>query len=99
MMAMQLMSEWLLQDKIAELQNKSNLTSQDKMLLSLCQKEIEVIKKLKLFGIDMTGSCQEVIERLENQEIQFFNRKEYDLMCEKSRKYDLISKITNTKLE
>lgn len=99
MMAMQLMSEWLLQDKIAELQNKSNLTSQDKMLLSLCQKEIEVIKKLKLFGIDMTGSCQEVIERLENQEIQFFNRKEYDLMCEKSIKYDLISKITNTKLE
>ena len=99
MMAMQLMSEWLLQDKIAELQNKSNLTSQDKMLLSLSQKEIEVIKKLKLFGIDMTGSCQEVIERLENQEIQFFNRKEYDSMCEKSRKYDLISKITNTKLE
>lgn len=99
MMAMQLMSEWLLEEKITELQNKANLTPQDKMRLSLCQKEIEVIKKLKLFGIDMTGSCQEVIERLENQEIQFFNRKEYDLMCEKSRKYDLISKITNTKLE
>ena len=93
---MQLMSEWLLEEKIDELQHKSNLESIEKMLLSLCQKELEVIKNLKIFGIDMTGTRQEVVDRMKNQEIRFFNEKEFEQILEKARKYDSIFEIVNS---
>lgn len=96
-MHQQLMSEWLLEEKITELQNKANLTPQDKIRLSLCQKEIEIIKKLKIFGVDMTGTCQEAVDRMKHQEILFINEKEFEQIIEKARKYDLIFEIANNK--
>lgn len=95
-MSMQFISEHLLEETIRQLEEESNLKS-NKLLYNLCKKELAVIQKLKINGIDMTGTTNEFNERIEKQAIYFMQPQEFEAMEEKARKYDEICRLINSK--
>jgi hypothetical protein len=90
---MQIVSEKLLVAKIKELTEKTDLSNPEKVLLNLCQKELSVISKLKIEGLDMTGTVQEVDKRIESQSIYFMKKEEFDQMKEKADRFDALKRI------
>ncbi len=89
----QLISEKLLEAKIKELTGKTDLSNPEELILYLCQKEFSVINKLKIEGIDMTGTVQEVDERIESQSIYFMKKEKYDQMKEKADRFDTLKRL------
>ena len=90
---MQLVSEKLLESEIKELADKKNLSNSEELLLNLCRKELSVICKLKIEGIDMTGTVQEVDERIESQSIYFMKKEEFDQIKEKAARFDAFKRL------
>ena len=90
---MQLVSERLLESRIKELTEISDLSNSEELLLNLCQKELSVISKLKIEGIDMTGTLQEVDERIESQSIYFMEKEEFDQIKEKADRFDALKRL------
>lgn len=90
---MQLVSEKLLESEIKELADKKNLSNSEELLLNLCRKELSVISKLKIEGIDMTGTVQEVDERIESQSIYFMKKEEFDQIKEKAARFDALKRL------
>lgn len=95
-MSMQFISEHLLEETIKQLEEENNLKD-NKLLYNLCKKELTVIQKLKINGIDMTGTTNEFNERIGKQSIYFMQPQEFEQMEEKARKYDEICKFINSK--
>lgn len=89
----QLISEKLLEAKINQLTEKTDLIGEETMLLNLCQKELSVISKLKIEGIDMTGTVQKVDKRIESQSIYFMKKEEFDQMKEKAERFDALKRL------
>ena len=89
----QLICERLLESKIKELAEKSDLSNSEELLLNLCRKELSVISKLKIEGIDMTGTVQEVDERIESQSIYFMKKEEFDQIKEKADRFDELKRL------
>lgn len=90
---MQLISEKLLESEIKDLADKKDLSNSEELLLNLCRKELSVISKLKIEGIDMTGTVQEVDERIKSQSIYFMKKEEFDQMREKASRLDALKKF------
>ena len=90
---MQLVSEKLLESRIKELAEKKDLSNSEELLLNLCRKELSVISKLKIEGIDMTGTVQEVDERIESQSIYFMKKEEFDQIKEKAGRFDALKRL------
>lgn len=90
---MQLVSEKLLEQKINELAEKKHISNSEELLLNLCRKELSVISKLKIEGIDMTGTVQEVDERIESQSIYFMKKEEFDQIKEKAARFDALKRL------
>lgn len=90
---MQLVSEKLLESRIKELAEKKDLSDSEELLLNLCRKELSVISKLKIEGIDMTGTLQEVDERIESQSIYFMKKEEFDQIKEKAARFDALKRL------
>lgn len=90
---MQLVSEKLLESEIEELADKKNLSNSEELLLNLCRKELSVISKLKIEGIDMTGTVQEVDERIESQSIYFMKKEDFDQLREKADRFDALKRL------
>ena len=90
---MQLVSEKLLESEIKELADKKDLSNSEELLLNLCRKELSVISKLKIEGIDMTGTVQEVDERIESQSIYFMKKEEFDQIKEKAGRFDALKRL------
>lgn len=89
----QLISEKLLEVKIKELTEKEDLSNPEELMLLLCQKELSVINKLKIEGIDMTGTFQEVDARIESQSIYFMKKEDFDQMKEKADRFDALKRL------
>lgn len=89
----QLISEKLLEAKIKELTEKEDLSNPEELMLLLCQKELSVINKLKIEGIDMTGTVQEVDARIESQSIYFMKKEDFDQMKEKADRFDALKRL------
>ena len=89
----QLISEKLLESRIKELEEKKDLSNSEELMLFLCKKEISVINKLKIEGIDMTGTVQEVDERIESQSIYFMKKGDFDQMKEKADRFDALKRL------
>ena len=90
---MNLVSEKLLKDEIDKLDNKENLTSDEKICLSIYKRELMTIRKLMIEELDMTGSIEEFESRLKDLSIYFINKEEYDTIINKAKKYDEIVNI------
>lgn len=90
---MQLVSEKLLELRIKELTEKTDLSNSEELLLNLCRKELSVISKLKIEGIDMTGTVQEVEERIESQSIYFMKREEFEQIKEKADRFEALKRL------
>ncbi|MBE5990962.1 MAG: hypothetical protein E7247_01040 [Paenibacillaceae bacterium] len=88
-MALQLFSEWLLKERIAELSEKEKLNDIEEIWLDQCQKELAVIWKIKIEVIDMTGTLEEAKERFEGQSLIMMDPVELKLLQTKARKYDM----------
>ena len=91
-MSMQLMSEKLLKREIKSLEEQG-INEQNKLLYSLCKKELAVINKLKINKIDLRGEEEELNERLERQGLYFMEPSEFAGMKIKAEKYDRICKL------
>lgn len=89
----QLMSERLLRKEIERINSKENLDSDDIFVRSLYQKELVVLQKLAIEGIDLCGSIHEVEKRINNQSLYFIEKEKYDDMVKKTHKYDAIQDI------
>ena len=90
---MQLVSEKLLESRIKELAEKKDLSNSEELLLNLCRKELSVISKLKIEGIDMTGTLQEVDERIGSQSIYFMKKEDFDQLREKADRFDALKRL------
>lgn len=90
---MQLVSEKLLEQKINELAEKKHISNSEELLLNLCLKELSVINKLKIEGIDMTGTVQEADERIGSQSIYFMKKEEFDQIKEKADRFDAFKRL------
>ncbi|PPK77490.1 hypothetical protein BXY41_11628 [Lacrimispora xylanisolvens] len=86
----QFVCEKLLEAIINQLTEKTDPTNKEVLLINLCRKELSVISKLKIEGIDMTGTAQEVEERIESQSIYFMGKEEFDQIKEKADRFDAL---------
>lgn len=89
----QLISEKLLESRIKELAERKDLSNPEELMFFLCQKELSVINKLKIEGIDMTGTVQEVDERIKNQSIYFMKKEDFDQMKENADRFDALKRL------
>lgn len=93
---MQWMTEHLLKCEIDKLSSKEGLDERECFLLMQCQKELEVLKRLKIEGIDTRGNVEDVKERLRGNSIYFINKAEYDSMYQKSVLFDAVKNIVDS---
>lgn len=92
---MQWATERLLLSKIDEINQKEDKDELDDILLSQCQRELEVLQRLKVEVIDMTGNLEMVKTRLQDNSIYFMKKEEYDSIFQKAILFDEIKKIVN----
>lgn len=89
-------TEELLIQKIGELQSKSLKMEGDNVLLAQYSKELEILQRLKIEGIDLSGSVGVVSERLKNNSVYFMDKAEFDSMSAKASKLDVVRRILAT---
>ena len=89
-------TEHLLKCEINKLSAKDNLDKDEQFILLQCQKELEVLKRLKIEGIDMRGTIEEVETRLKGNSIYFLDKTEYDSMHQKSVLFDAVKNVVNS---
>lgn len=89
-------TEHLLKCEINKLSAKDNLDKDEQFILLQYQKELEVLKRLKIEGIDMRGTIDEVETRLKGNSIYFLDKSEYDSMYQKSVLFDAIKNVVNS---
>lgn len=87
--------EYLLKCEINKLSAKESLDEQESFFLLQCKKELEVLKRLKIEGIDTRGEVKDVENRLKGNSIYFIDKAEYDNMYQKSILYDAVKSIVN----
>lgn len=97
-MAAQLLSELLLQNEIDKYEKLDEMSEQEKLLYTICKKELAVIARLKINGIDLRGEVREVKENLEHQSLYFIEPEKFQIMKEKSRRYDEMFNIVTCEL-
>lgn len=93
---MQWATEHLLKYEINKLSTKDSLDENEQFLLSQYQKELEVLRRLKIEGIDMRGTIEEVETRLKGNSIYFLDKAEYDSMHQKSVLFDAVKNVVNS---
>lgn len=93
---MQWATEHLLKCEINKLSAKDGLDKNEQFILLQYQKELEVLRRLKVEGIDMRGSVEDVEERLKGNSIYFINKTEYDNMHQKSVLFDAVKNVVNS---
>ena len=92
---MQWIAEHLLLSKIDEIKQKKNRDELDMVLLVQCQRELEIMQRLKIEGIDLRGSLEMVKTRLQDSSIYFMKKEEYNSIFRKATLFDEIKKIVN----
>lgn len=92
-MSMRLVSEFLLKNEINRYKNKDKLEPHEKMLCSICEKELAVLEKLKIDYIDLRGETEEVINRLNDEAVYIMHPDEFMEMLSAVDKYNKIKKI------
>lgn len=97
-MAAQLLSEILLRNEIDKYEKLGGLSEHEKLLYSICKRELAVIERLKINGIDLRGEVSEVKENLERQSLYFIEPEKFQIMKEKARRYDEIFNIVTCEL-
>lgn len=88
-------TEHLLKTEIRKLTSKRNLDEHENICLMQYQKELKILERLKIEGIDMRGSVEDLEIRLKNNSIYFIDKKEYENMCQKEVLFDAIKKIVD----
>ena len=88
-MNLRLASENLLQKEIEKFENDSKLMEENRMFYQMCKRELVVMRKLKV-DVNMTGTIEELEERIGGQHIYFMKPEEYEEMKKKSKAYDKI---------
>lgn len=86
----------LLEYEINKLSAKDSLDENEHFLLLQYQKELEILRRLKIEGIDMRGSVEDVEERLKGNSIYFIDKAEYDYIYQKSVLFDAVKNVVNS---
>ncbi|WP_418428136.1 hypothetical protein [Blautia hydrogenotrophica] len=90
---MRLMSTYLIESEIERIKSKKEIKSEEKIRLSVLEKEIEVLRFLDINGIDLRGTVEDFRERLKNSEIFIIQKNEFNVMKKKSEIYERIKSV------
>jgi hypothetical protein len=72
---MRLMSTYLIESEIERIKSKKEIKSEEKIRLHVLEKEIEVLRFLKINGIDLQGTVEDFRWQLKNSEIYIMQKK------------------------
>lgn len=84
-------AESLLSEKITDLEQEAGTGTG--YLLQLCEKELKVLKRLRIEGIDLNAGLEDLEERLKGSSIYFMSKEEYDTMYRKAVLFDALKNI------
>lgn len=90
---MRLMSTYLIESEIERIKSKKEIKSEEKIRLHVLEKEIEVLRFLKINGIDLQGTVEDFRWQLKNSEIYIMQKNKFNEMKKKSELYDKIRNI------
>lgn len=90
---MRLMSTYLIESEIERIKSKKEIKSEEKIRLHVLEKEIEVLRFLKINGIDLQGTVEDFRWQLKNSEIYIMQKNKFNEMKKKSDLYDKIGNI------
>lgn len=90
---MRFMSTYLIESEIERIKSKKEIKSEEKIRLSVLEKEIEVLRFLDINGIDLRGTVEDFRERLKNSEIFIIQKNEFNVMKKKSEIYERIKSV------
>lgn len=90
---MRLMSTYLIESEIERIKSKKEIKSEEKIRLSVLEKEIEVLRFLDINGIDLRGTVEDFRWQLKNSEIYIMQKNKFNEMKKKSELYDKIRNI------
>ena len=92
---MKWLTEHLLKTEIRKLTSKRNLDEHENICLMQYQKELKILERLKIEGIDMRGNIEDLEIRLKDNSIYFMSKNEFNDMYQKSVLFDAIKKIVD----
>lgn len=92
---MRLMSTYLIESEIERIKSKKEIKSEEKIRLHVLEKEIEVLRFLKINGIDLQGTVEDFRWQLKNSEIYIMQKNKFNEMKKKSELYDKIRNIVS----
>lgn len=90
---MRFMSTYLIESEIERIKSKKEIKSEEKIRLSVLEKEIEVLRFLDINGIDLRGTVEDFRWQLKNSEIYIMQKNKFNEMKKKSELYDKIRNI------
>lgn len=90
---MRFMSTYLIESEIERIKSKKEIKSEEKIRLHVLEKEVEVLRFLKINGIDLQGTVEDFRWQLKNSEIYIMQKNKFNEMKKKSELYDKIRNI------
>ena len=90
---MRFMSTYLIESEIERIKSKKEIKSEEKIRLSVLEKEIEVLRFLDINGIDLRGTVEDFRWQLKKSEIYIMQKNKFNEMKKKSELYDKIRNI------
>ena len=71
-----------------DIDNWSDTDDHERFVKSIVQKEFAILDRLRMEKIDITGTLEEVEDRLKNNSIYIMSQEEFEMMRTKALKYD-----------
>ena len=63
------------------------------MWANLCEKELALIKRIKINEIDQRGTLEDFVKRINEQTLYFVKEEDFEVLKEKARRFDAIANI------
>lgn len=90
-----LISERLLKREVERIKNDPELMGDalNVMWINLCEKELALIKRIKINEIDQRGTLEDFAKRINEQTLYFMEEEDFEVLKEKARRFDAIANI------
>lgn len=90
-----LISEKLLKREIKRIKDDPELMEDElnAMWINLCEKELALIKHIKINEIDQRGTLEDFAKRINEQTLYFMEEEDFEVLKEKARRFDAIANI------
>ncbi len=94
-MSAALISEKLLKREVKRIKNDPELMEDELnvMWANLCEKELALIKRIKINEIDQRGTLEDFVKRINEQTLYFVKEEDFEVLKEKARRFDAIANI------